>query len=64
MDSLWFGCIPVFLSDHYVPPIHGLIQWDSISLSIPEHQVGDVEHQVGGVEHQVGGVEYQVGDVN
>ena len=25
MDALWFGCIPVFLANHYVPPLYGLI---------------------------------------
>ena len=40
MDALWFGCIPVLLSDHYVPPLHKLVQWDDVSVTIPEYQVG------------------------
>ena len=39
MDALWFGCIPVFLADHYVPPLFDLIHWDTVSISIPENQV-------------------------
>ena len=39
MDALWFGCIPVFLADHYVPPLFDLIHWDAVSISIPENQV-------------------------
>lgn len=39
MDALWFGCIPVFLADHYLPPLYDLIPWGDISLSIPEQQV-------------------------
>lgn len=40
MDALWFGCIPVFLADHYVPPLYELIPWQAVSLAIPESQVG------------------------
>ena len=39
MDALWFGCVPVFVADHYLPPLYGLIPWQNISISIPEHQV-------------------------
>lgn len=39
MDALWFGCIPVFLADHYVPPLYDIIPWDTISVSVPESQV-------------------------
>ena len=39
MDAVWFGCIPVFLADHYHPPLHGLLDWDQLAVSIPERQV-------------------------
>ena len=39
MDALWFGCIPVFLADHYVPPLYDLIPWQTISLAVLESQV-------------------------
>lgn len=39
MDALWFGCIPVFLADHYLPPLTDLIPWQAVSLTVPESQV-------------------------
>ena len=36
MDAVWFGCIPVFLADHYHPPLHGLVDWDQLAVSVPE----------------------------
>ena len=43
MDALWFGCIPVLIADYYVPPLLGLINWDSIAITIPEAQVDSLK---------------------
>lgn len=43
MDALWFGCIPVLTADYYVPPLFGLIQWDSITVTVPESHVKDLK---------------------
>ena len=45
MDAVWFGCIPVFLADHYHPPLHGLVDWDQLAVSVPEREVRLVFHQ-------------------
>ena len=39
MDALWFGCIPVLIASHYVPPIPELIEWENIAIVVPESQV-------------------------
>ena len=39
MDALWFGCIPVLIAFHYVPPIPELIEWENIAIVVPESQV-------------------------
>ena len=39
MDALWFGCVPVIISDHYVLPLGNLLNWDDIAYRIPESQV-------------------------
>ena len=43
MDALWFGCIPVLIADYYVPPLLGLIQWNSIAITVPEAQVKNLK---------------------
>lgn len=43
MDALWFGCIPVLIADYYVPPLLGLIKWDSITVTVPEAQVNNLK---------------------
>lgn len=43
MDALWFGCIPVLIADYYVPPLIGLIKWDSIAITIPEAQIDSLK---------------------
>ena len=43
MDALWFGCIPVLIADYYVPPLVGLIDWDSVVVTVPEAQVGNLK---------------------
>lgn len=39
MDALWFGCVPVIISDRYVLPLNNLLNWDDIAYQIPESQV-------------------------
>ena len=39
MDALWFGCVPVIISDRYVLPLNNLLNWDDIAYRIPESQV-------------------------
>jgi len=39
MDALWFGCVPVIISDHYVLPLENILNWDDITYRIPESQV-------------------------
>ncbi|XP_065889064.1 uncharacterized protein [Dysidea avara] len=42
MDALWFGCVPVIISDRYVLPLRNLLNWDDIAYRIPESQVTDI----------------------
>ena len=41
MDALWFGCVPVIISDRYVLPLENLLNWDDIAYRIPESQVSN-----------------------
>lgn len=44
MDAVWFGCIPVFIADHYLLPLYDIIPWDTISVAVPESQVRPLPH--------------------
>ena len=41
MDALWFGCVPVIISDRYVLPMENLLNWNDIAYRIPESQVSN-----------------------
>lgn len=41
MDALWFGCVPVIISDRYILPLENLLNWDEIAYRIPESQVSN-----------------------
>lgn len=39
MDALWFGCVPVIISDYYDLPLQGLIDWAEIAVFVKESKV-------------------------
>lgn len=44
MDALWFGCVPVIISDRYVLPLENVLNWDDIAYRIPESQVSNTSN--------------------
>lgn len=44
MDALWFGCVPVIISDRYVLPLENILNWDDIAYRIPESQVSNTSN--------------------
>ena len=40
LDGLWYGCIPVIISDYYDLPLQGIIDWKAIAVIIPESEIG------------------------
>lgn len=36
MDAVWYGCIPVILSDDYQLPLEGILRWSDFSVRIAE----------------------------
>ncbi|HTT83074.1 MAG TPA: exostosin family protein [Rhizomicrobium sp.] len=42
LEAMSFGCIPVILSDHWLPPFDRTIAWNEIALHVPEHGVADL----------------------
>ena len=38
-ESLWYGCIPVIVSDYYDLPLQGLVEWSEFSVIIAEQDL-------------------------
>lgn len=36
LESLWFGCVPVIIADHYVLPLDTFIDWNMAAVVVPE----------------------------
>nr|XP_039270418.1 probable glycosyltransferase At3g07620 [Styela clava] len=43
MDAVFYGCIPVILSDHYHLPLQGIVNWSEFSVIVPESQVAKLK---------------------
>lgn len=39
MDAVWFGCVPVIISDHYALPLQGLVDWSQFAVILPEARI-------------------------
>ena len=54
-EALAAGAVPVILVDEYVLPFHDVINWESISISLPENRVTDVVQVLHDVPYTLGG---------
>ncbi|KAJ0971789.1 hypothetical protein J5N97_019748 [Dioscorea zingiberensis] len=39
VESIFYECVPVLISDNYVPPFFEVLNWDAFSVIIPEKDV-------------------------
>lgn len=39
IESLWFGCVPVIIADHYVLPLDTFIDWKEAAVFVPESDI-------------------------
>lgn len=39
MDAVWFGCVPVIISDYYDLPLQGLLDWSQFAVFVRESKV-------------------------
>ncbi|KAI3743568.1 hypothetical protein L1987_61278 [Smallanthus sonchifolius] len=39
VESLFYNCVPVIISDNYVPPFFDVLNWESFAVFIPEKDI-------------------------
>ncbi|PIN04247.1 Acetylglucosaminyltransferase EXT1/exostosin 1 [Handroanthus impetiginosus] len=43
VESLYTGCVPVLIKDHYVPPFSDVLNWKSFSVEIPVQEIPNLK---------------------
>jgi hypothetical protein len=43
VEAIYAGCVPVLISDHYVPPFTDVLNWKSFSVEVPVKDVPNLK---------------------
>ncbi|KAD3337660.1 hypothetical protein E3N88_33180 [Mikania micrantha] len=43
VESLYFNCVPVIISDNYVPPLFNVLNWESFAVFISEKDIPNLK---------------------
>ncbi|KAI7754665.1 hypothetical protein M8C21_026196, partial [Ambrosia artemisiifolia] len=44
VEAIFYECIPVIISDNYVPPFFEVLDWESFAVFIPEKDIPDLKN--------------------
>lgn len=49
VEALYTGCVPVLISDHYVPPFSDVLNWKSFSVEIAVRDIPNLKKILVGI---------------
>jgi len=51
MEAIFYGCVPVILSDNFVPPLFEVLNWSEFSVILPEKDVPKLRQALMDIPH-------------
>ncbi|XP_048138578.1 probable glycosyltransferase At5g03795 [Rhodamnia argentea] len=49
VEAIYTGCVPVLISDHYVPPFNDILNWRSFSVEVPVREIPNLKRILGSI---------------